>query len=273
LSLQPESAEAHINLGIALADHYDLQGALEQFSDAVRLDPKSSSAHYNMGRGLFDMGRNQEAYREATQADQLSQNNTSVLFLLALIERQTPDYGKAAAYLRRLLLLKPEDSTAEYMLGQTLLQMGDTSSAIQHWKLAVRIDPQNSEALYNLARTLNRMGDPESKVYLERAQDLQKQRQLSDRVQTLNNFALQAANEHNWPQAFAQLDEAVKLCGHCGQLPTLHKNLGLLYARTGKVKEGEQELRLALKLDSHNEDAENALKILRTLSANAGWNN
>jgi len=50
VSLQPNSALAHLNLGIALADHYDPQGALKEFFEAVRLDPGSPAARYNKGR-------------------------------------------------------------------------------------------------------------------------------------------------------------------------------------------------------------------------------
>ncbi|PYT22654.1 MAG: hypothetical protein DMG57_34590 [Acidobacteria bacterium] len=50
VELMPNAAEAHLNLGIALADHMDLDGALAQFSEAVRLQPDSAAAHYNKGR-------------------------------------------------------------------------------------------------------------------------------------------------------------------------------------------------------------------------------
>ena len=52
--MKPESSEAHVNLGIALADHYDLQGALREFSEAARLDPKSAIANFNEGRVLYN---------------------------------------------------------------------------------------------------------------------------------------------------------------------------------------------------------------------------
>jgi tetratricopeptide (TPR) repeat protein len=215
------------------------------------------------------MGQYAEARVEATKAYRLSPQNPRVLLILALIEKQSHNYSESITYLEKLVALDPRDSVAQYMLGQNLLKSGNTAEAIRHWKLAVEADPDNSEALYNLARTLNGTGDPQGKQYLARSEELQKRRQLGDRVQTLNNFALQAANEHNWPLAFAQLKEAVRVCGSCRQLPIVHKNAGLLYARTGDVKNGEKELRLALKLDPTNEDAQKALGILMKVSAGA----
>ena len=72
IAMQPANAEAHLNLGIALADGYDLEGARKAFSEAVRVAPNSAAAHYNMGRVLFDLHRYDEARRELDRACQLA---------------------------------------------------------------------------------------------------------------------------------------------------------------------------------------------------------
>ena len=53
IALAPNAPEAHLNLGIALADHLDLEGAMKEFTEAARLKPDSAAAHYNRGRSLF----------------------------------------------------------------------------------------------------------------------------------------------------------------------------------------------------------------------------
>jgi len=55
IELAPDSGDAHMNLGIALADQGELQGALSEFSEAVRMAPNDSAPHYNRGRVLFDL--------------------------------------------------------------------------------------------------------------------------------------------------------------------------------------------------------------------------
>jgi len=69
---------------------------------------------------------------------------------------------------------------------------------------------------------------------------IEERQQLTDRLKQLNNFALQAANDKNWPQAISQIQEAINLCQQCPQLGILHKNIGLIY-----VRKGEQQLQLA----------------------------
>ena len=121
-------------------------------------------------------------------------------------------------------------------MGQCLLHERKNQEAIEHWKAAVAADPENSSALYNLARTLTSLHDPEAQQYTARFQAWNKRSHLSDRVQSLNNFALEAANARNWTLAIAQLQEAIQDCGRCRQLPVLRRNLGLIYARKGDIE-------------------------------------
>ena len=87
---------------------------------------------------------------------------------------------------------------------------------------------------------------------------IEERQQLTDRLKQLNNFALQAAKDNNWPQAISQIQEAINLCQRCPQLGILHKNIGLIYAR-----KGEQQLQLALKLLPGGPDAVAAAETLR----------
>jgi Flp pilus assembly protein TadD len=126
----------------------------------------------------------------------------------------------------------------------------------------VQADPRHSQALYNLAKSLNKIHDPEAKQYQDRFDALQKSQQIADRVSQLGNFALEAANAQNWPQAVEQMNEAIQLCGDCPQSAHLHKNLGFFYGRTGNIGEAKKELRTALQLTPDDADAQNALAML-----------
>ena len=112
---------------------------------------------------------------------------------------------------------------------------------------------------------MNKSHDPEAQQYQDRFDALQKRQQVTDRVKQLGNFALEAANAQNWPQALAQMTEAIQLCGNCSQSAHLHKNLGLFLGRTGKINEAEKELRTALDLQPDDADAQRALTVLENL--------
>jgi len=262
VSLRPESSDAHLNLGIALADQYDLQGALREFSEAIRVAPNYAPAYYNKGRVLYDLDHKQEALPFLDTACRLQPNYPRALYLLALALGASP---RATEALDRLVTIDPQNADAHYLLGQNLMRAGKTQEAIEHWEKAVSLDPQNLSCLYNLARTLAKANDPQARAYMERFQALQKTQQLTDRVQTLNNFALEAANAHNWPQAVEQLQESIKTCGQCKQLPVLHRNLGLIFARQGDIQASQHELETALQIDPNDSDAQKALEVLRAV--------
>jgi hypothetical protein len=52
---------AHLNLGIALADQFNLVDALAEFSKPCAWNSNSAQAHYNKGRVLLDFARDAEA--------------------------------------------------------------------------------------------------------------------------------------------------------------------------------------------------------------------
>ena len=86
--------------------------------------------------------------------------------------------------------------------------------------------------------------------------------------QRVRDLQIEAANAQNWPQAVEQMKEAIELCGQCPQSAHLHRNLGLMYCRTGNTQEGEKELHAALQIDPHDKDAQKALALLENVSKN-----
>ena len=261
--LQPNSAPAHLNLGIALAgDGFDLPGALEQFSEAIRLDPASAAAHYNKGRVLFDLSRRDEARTDLEAARGLQPDYPDVLYLLALAERQLGNIQRSAEVLDHLVTLEPGNSQAQHLFGQNLLLLGKTAEAIHHLQIAVGADPNDEAALYSLAQALRSAGQPEAKVFLERFRSLKQQREINDRIQNLGSYGLELANAKDWPQAVRNFQEAIEMCGRCASSVDLHRNLGLIYILKGDLEEGKRELETVLRIKPNDRDARKALQSL-----------
>src|SRR5262249_8524247 len=64
VSLRPDSAPAHSNLGGALRDQGKPDEAVAECRQAIELDPKLAPAHSNLGCVLHDKGRLDEAIAE-----------------------------------------------------------------------------------------------------------------------------------------------------------------------------------------------------------------
>ncbi|KPV39532.1 hypothetical protein AN478_10285 [Thiohalorhabdus denitrificans] len=71
--LRPDSAKAFYNLGVAYAHSGEIQKEMEAYREAIRLDPEHISAHYNLGTAHWGEGRDGEASREFYEAGKLYQ--------------------------------------------------------------------------------------------------------------------------------------------------------------------------------------------------------
>jgi tetratricopeptide (TPR) repeat protein len=83
--LKPDFAEAHNNLGNALARVGKLDEAIGHYEQALRIKPENAVAHYNMGDALSGLGKVREAAAQYEQALRLK-----------------PDFAEAKAALARL---------------------------------------------------------------------------------------------------------------------------------------------------------------------------
>ena len=127
------------------------------------------------------------------------------------------------------------------------------------------MNADHAEALYSLVRHLNKTEPEEARKYQARFAELQTRKRITERADTLGNFALAAAGARDWNQAVAQLEEAVEVCGNCRSKADLHKNLGLIYCRSGNLERGERELRTAQSLKAGDPDITKSLRIIDEL--------
>jgi tetratricopeptide (TPR) repeat protein len=269
IELQPKSSEAHLNLGILLADQFDLEGALAQFSIAVTLAPDSPVSHYNRGRALFDLRRYEEARTELEQACRTAPSYFGPLYLLALAEKRLNNSARAVELLEKAVQLEPRASDARYLLGRTLADLGRIDAAVAHWHKVLGYDPDHAQSLYNLARVLEADSSTEAAAYREKFRLLQEQRRITDRADTLSNFAIASAAAHDWEQAVSQLIEAVKVCGDCRSKGDLHKNLGLVYCRSGDLGHGAEQLKIAETLLPADPEIQQSLRLIEKLQSRA----
>ena len=209
---------------------------------------------------MYDLGRHDEASKDLELAGPLPE----AMYLLALIESQRGSQDRSRDLLVRVIEADPRNADGLYQLGLNYLQSGDSFTAAKYWKEAVAVDKDHGQALYNLARVL-RTADPDAaQEYQERFRLHQERRRITDRAETLGNFALASANARDWPQAIAHLREAIEVCGECPTKALLHKNLGLIHARSGDLERAESALRSASEMLPDDADVERSLQLIRS---------
>jgi tetratricopeptide (TPR) repeat protein len=158
LTKNPGCWMAHYNLGIALSDQGDTDGAIAHYRQAVELRPSYTEAHYNLGRLLVQKDQLDEAIAhyekglEINPADAEAHNNLgATLFASGRVD-------EAIAHYRKALAIQPDYANASCNLASALLSNGDLGGAITCYSACLAVSPNQAEAQYNLASALFRTG-------------------------------------------------------------------------------------------------------------------
>jgi protein O-mannosyl-transferase len=122
LAVTEHNGIAHEKLGESLAEKGQVDEAIRQLQEAIRLLPDFAQAHNNLGYHLAVAGQMTEAVRQFQEA----------------------------------IRLKPNYPQAHNNLGAALLELGQIDEAIRHFQEALRLKPDYSQASDNLARALGR---------------------------------------------------------------------------------------------------------------------
>jgi tetratricopeptide (TPR) repeat protein len=262
VSGQPKTADAHVNLAIALADAGDLEEALKETSTAALLSPKLVSAHLNRARVLADLHRFDEAEKEFAAAHQLAPDNPDCLFYWALLEKDRGNLEKQTSLFQQLVRLQPDNLVALLLLAQSLKGESKNAETIAVLRHILQLKPDSGNALYMLSMELRRTNPEESKK-LQQEFETQKHKEADlAQVKSLGNEAYVAANKQDWPEAIRILKKALEACVDCEVAASLHKNLGLALCNNGNLDECKQELQEALKLNPSDSDIVKALSVV-----------
>jgi tetratricopeptide (TPR) repeat protein len=158
LQLEPDLAEAHNGLGIALAQQGDLAGAEASFRQVVRLIPSAAQAHSNLGNVLKDQGRLAEAEACHREAMHWQPDDAGTLNNLGLVLAAQGRLADAEDCYRQALGRQPDFPAAHYNLGLVLIDQGRLDEAGARLQEALRLDFGNAEAHRALGTVLWRQG-------------------------------------------------------------------------------------------------------------------
>lgn len=136
LEINPESAEAHASLGLAMTHGWDWTGAEAEFRRALQLDPQYANAHHWYGDYLSIRSRHGEALAEAKHALELDPLNLMVSTWVGLRYYMARDYSRAIDQNRNSVELDPNFAAAHLLLGEDYRGAGLHSEAVNELKKA-----------------------------------------------------------------------------------------------------------------------------------------
>jgi tetratricopeptide (TPR) repeat protein len=146
IAIRPDFSLAYNNLGaLYLEDETDK--AILFLRRAIELDPSSADAHSNLGLAVIKKGSFSNGISQFKRALQLEPDHQDATFNLARAYELQGEYEKAAAQYDRSIRLNPKDVQAYHNSGiVSLYHLGDEKRAMHYFKKALSVDPQYPES-------------------------------------------------------------------------------------------------------------------------------
>jgi len=154
IRLKPNMAQTHYNLAHALARKGQFDEALVQYQEAIRLKPDYTEAHNNLGIALDNRGRFDEAISEYKEAIRLKPDYAEAYDNLGNDLDEKGQLDEAIVQYQEAIRLKPDYTDAHFNLGCVFATKGQLDEAISQFQEAIRLKPDFTLARNNLARTL-----------------------------------------------------------------------------------------------------------------------
>jgi tetratricopeptide (TPR) repeat protein len=239
--LAPGYAEARLHLGVALGMKGQLDEAISQFQEVIRLEPDDVDARYDLGTALYNKGQMDEAIRQYQEVIRLKPDDVEAHDKLGVALAAKGRFDEAIENYRRAVQLNSTRPETFVHLGMALEQSGRTREAVDSYREALRLNPNLAGALNNLAWILAASPDDALRNGAEAVRLAEQVCELTHYTQPLfiGTLAAAYAEAGRFPEAVTTAEKAERLATSAGLTPVAAKNRQLLELyRAGKPYHG-----------------------------------
>jgi predicted Zn-dependent protease len=226
IQLRPESAAAWAQHGEILVRRLRKAEAVTALREAVRLDPNGRRTRMSLARMLIETRQSPaEAAEHLEWLREKEPKNPEVAVLTAMCREAQGRPDEAAAILDRLIAENARDAKAHYHRGRLELNRGQAAAAAPHLRRAAELDPSDPEILNSLLLCVQQVGTP----------------------------AEIREVEERWKRCDADLKrvtDLARLISASPRNPDLRREMGELFLRNGREREGIRWLESALREQS-----------------------
>lgn len=164
IDINPNSPEAHFNMGLLLARLDEWAKAAEEFRTCLSLRNENLEDLAYLARALLEAGDDREAFTVATRVNELYPDAPDPMMILGMLAANSGNYMRAVNWFDQALLRGDRNGAAHLQRGKALYAQGHHSDATHALKKACNLLPTNFEAHYNLMLLLMASNTPKAAV-------------------------------------------------------------------------------------------------------------
>ncbi len=156
LSLDPYLADAHLARGFLLWTHYqhfDQQGAVQEYRRAIELNPNLDEAHHQLGNVFMHIGLFDKGFEELNKAVALNPSNALAQFHVGAALRYRGDYEQALTVFERTKAFA-NPSLWAYEEALTLFRLGRRAEAAVVVREFLKARPEDDGGLLTSTKAL-----------------------------------------------------------------------------------------------------------------------
>ena len=254
----PECWMAHNNLGLWYEGRGDLENAVSEFREAIRLRKDYAAGHNNLGSALVKLpGRLDDAVSHYEEALRLrpgfAEAHNNLGNALEGIPGRLDD---AIHQFEEALRLEPDYPEAHNNLGNALEKRpGSLDDAVSQYEEALRLRPDYAEAHDNLGNVLSRVPGRADEAIAQFEEALRLRPDLAEAHNNLGSVLGRTASRRS--EAISHFQEALRLRPDFAEA---HNNLGTALLDTpGRLDEAASQYRAALRVRPEFAEAHNNL--------------
>jgi protein O-mannosyl-transferase len=168
IAVTKDNHMAHNNLGVALYERGDVEGAMEEYRESLRIMPSYVNANCNLGLALAGRKLYAEAFNYYQKCIHIKPEYSEAHYNMGVALSDMGRKNDAIVQYREVLKNYPKHENAHNNLGTLLAEKGDLEGAIYHYRKAIETNPYNVRSRLNLADVwmrLNRKDDAAFQIY------------------------------------------------------------------------------------------------------------
>lgn len=149
-------------LGVAFMNQQKSAEAQKQFEQALALDPEFAQARLNLGISLLAQQKLDEGRAALQAAANKLPNDPFAWYNLGIACKDLGDQEAGIAAFRHVTQIVPDEPDAYYFIGFLQAQLQKYDDAVASFQKAIALAPYHASAQFGLARAFQRKGDAES---------------------------------------------------------------------------------------------------------------